>query len=49
MYYTHSESCVHTAVYTHTAVTMLSAQRIRSAVYIPAYTGYGRDLYRRNA
>ena len=46
---THSESCVHTAVHIHTAVTMLSAQRISSAVYPPAYTGDGRDLYRRNA
>ena len=47
---THSESCVHTAVHTHTAVTMPSAQRISSsAVYTHAYTCDGRDLYRRNA
>ena len=46
---THSESCVHTAVHTHTAVTMLSAQRISSAVYTPAFTCDGRDLYHRNA
>ena len=42
---THSESCVQTALHTHTAVTMLSAQRIRSAVYTPAFTCDGRDLY----
>ena len=29
---------MHTAVHTHTAVTMLSAQRISSAVYTPAFT-----------
>ena len=46
---THSKSCVHTAVHIHTAVTMLSAQRISSAVYTPAYTCDGRDLYRRSA
>ena len=49
MYYTHSESCVHTAVHTHTAVTMLSAQRISSAVYTPAFTRDRRDLYRSSA
>ena len=37
---------MHTAVHTHTAVTMLSAQRTSSAVYTPAFTCDGRDLYR---
>ena len=35
---------MHTAVHAHTAVTMLSAQRISSAVYAPAFTCDGRDL-----
>ena len=46
---THSERWVHTAVHTHTSVTMLSAQRKISAVYTPAYTGDGREFYRRSA
>ena len=45
----YGESCVHTAVHTHAAVTMLSAQRISSAVYTPAFICDGRDLYRRSA
>ena len=40
---------MHTAVHTHTTVTMLSAQRISSAVYTFVYTGDGRDLDRRSA
>ena len=40
---------MHTAVHIHTAVAMLSAQRISSAVYTPAFTCDGRDLYRRSA
>ena len=36
---THSQNCVHTAVHTHTAVTMLSAQRIvSSALYTPVHS-----------
>ena len=46
---THSDRCVRTAVHAHTAVTMLSAQRINSAVYTPAFTCDGKDLYRRSA
>ena len=48
-YVLHGESCVHTAVHTHTAVTVLSAQRISSVVYTLAFTCDGRDLYRRSA
>ena len=38
MCYTQRELCAHRCTNTHTAVTMLSAQRISSAVYTPAFT-----------
>ena len=45
--HTRRELCAHRCTYT--AVTMLSAQRISSAVYTLAFTCAGRDLYRRSA